>query len=115
MFAPAHAWRDFIVPGPKRINIWPSADDPGDSSPPPTGKPSSGRAPAEYYILWAELLRRTMGIDPEICQCGARMVVDDVITDIETITATMTRMGLSSAGPPKVSRSTGELDCIYDI
>ena len=56
-----------------------------------------------------------MGIDPEICQCGARMVVDDVITDIETITATMTRMGLSSAGPPKVSRSTGELDCIYDI
>jgi hypothetical protein len=32
-------------------------------------------------------LRRTMGIDPEICQCGARMVVDDVITDIETITA----------------------------
>ena len=39
----------------------------------------------------------------------------NVITDIETITATMMRMGLSSAGPPKVSRATGELDCIYDI
>jgi hypothetical protein len=84
-----------------------------------TGKPSSGRAPAEYYIPWAELLRRTMGIDPEICQCGARMVVDDVITDRETITATVTRMGLSSVGPvtgpPNVSRSTGELDYIYDV
>ena len=56
-----------------------------------------------------------MGIDPEICQCGARMVVDDVITDRETITATMTRMGLSSAEPPNVSRSTGERDYIYDV
>ncbi len=100
---------------PKRVNIWPIADEPGHSSPPPTGKPSSGRAPAEFYILWAELPRRTIGVDPEICSCGARMVAGDVVTDIETITATMTRMGLSPAGPPKVSRSSGELDCIYDI
>lgn len=102
------------MPGPKRLNVWPAADEASDSSPPPTGKPSTGRAPAEYFIPWAELLRRTMGIDPEICVCGAKMVVDDVITDTVTIKATMTRLGISSTGPPKVNRSNGDLDYIYD-
>lgn len=41
VFAPAHAWRDFVVPGPKRLNAWPAADEASDSSPPPTGKPST--------------------------------------------------------------------------
>ena len=44
------------------------------------------RAPGEYWLPWAELLRRTLGVDPEICACGARMIVDDAITDGEKIT-----------------------------
>ncbi len=55
-----------------------------------------------------------MGIDPEICVCGAKMVVDDAITDTVTIKATMTTLGISSTGPPKVERSNGDLDYIYD-
>ena len=67
VFAPNHAWRDFVVPGPRKNQAWPAHDDPNASDPPPTGKPSPGRAPAEYWIPWAELLRRTVGVDPEIC------------------------------------------------
>jgi hypothetical protein len=31
----------------------------------------------EYWLAWAELLRKTVGVDPEIFLCGARMIVDD--------------------------------------
>ena len=50
VFAPNHAWRDFVVPGPKTKRTCPAHDEPTDSDPPPTGKPSTGRAPAEYWI-----------------------------------------------------------------
>jgi hypothetical protein len=36
-------------------------------------------------LPWAELLRRTVGVDPEICMCGARMIADDAMTDGEKI------------------------------
>ena len=80
VFAPNHAWRGFVVPGPTKKRTCPAHDEPNDSDPPPTGKPSTGRAPAEYWIPWAELLRKTVGVDPEVCLCGARMIVDDAIT-----------------------------------
>ena len=85
------------------------------ADPPPTGKPSTGRAPGEYWLPWAELLRRTVGVDPEICACGARMVVDDEVTDGEKITETLARLGIQSTGPPKRLQSTGELDYVYDV
>ena len=28
---------------------------------------------------WSELLRKTVGVDPEYCVCGARMVIGDAI------------------------------------
>lgn len=34
-----------------------------------------------------------MGVDPEICICGARMIVDDAITDGEKITEILARLG----------------------
>ena len=71
---------------------------PWDSAPPPTGKPSAGRAPTEFWIPWAELLRRTVGVDPEICICGARMIVDDAITDGEKIAETLARIKLQFTG-----------------
>ena len=115
VFAPNHAWRDFVVPGPTRRRTCPAFDDPNDSNPPPTGKPSQGRAPAEYWLPWAELLRKSLGVDPEICLCGARMIVDDAITDGEKIAETLSRLGIDSTGPPKRQHSTGELDYVYDM
>jgi hypothetical protein len=47
VFAPNHAWREFVVPGLKTKRICPAHDEPNDSNPTPTGKPSHGRAPAE--------------------------------------------------------------------
>jgi hypothetical protein len=65
--------------GPTKKRTCPAHDEPNDSDPLPTGKPSAGRAPGEYWLPWAELLRKTVGVDPEICVCGARMIVDDAI------------------------------------
>jgi len=48
-----------VVPGPKTKRTCPAHDEPNDSDPPPTGTPSAGCAPAEFWIPWAELLRRT--------------------------------------------------------
>jgi hypothetical protein len=118
VFAPNHAWRDFVVPGPAKKQAWPAHDDPNESDPPPTGKPSAGRAAAEYWIPWADLLRKTVGVDPEICTCGARMVVDDAITDGEKIAEVLARLGIASTGPPSVlaqRQSTGELDYVFDV
>jgi hypothetical protein len=93
VFAPNHAWRDFVVPGPKAKRTCPAHHEPTDSDPPPTGKPSTGRAPGEYWLPWAELLRKTVGVDPEICSCGSRMIVDDAITDGEKIAEILARLG----------------------
>ena len=115
VFAPNHAWRDFVVPGPTKKRTCPAHDEPNDSDPPPTGKPSSGRAPSEYWLPWAELLRKTVGVDPEVCACGARMIVDDAITDGEKISETLARLGIASTGPPQRRQSSGELDYVYDV
>ena len=115
VFASAHVWREFIVPmGRRKKRLCPAHDEPEGGTPPPPTKPSTGRAPAEYWIPWPELLRRTIGVDPEICVCGAKMIADDAITEPEKITETLARLGIKSTGPPKAMRSTGELDYIYD-
>ena len=50
-----------------------------------------------------------------MCTCGARMIVDDAITDGEKISEVLTRLGVVSTGPPKRRQSTGELDYVYDV
>ena len=67
--------------GKRKKRLCPAHDEPHDGTPPPPTKPSSGRAPDKYWIPWPELLRRTIGVDPEVCVCGAKMTVDDAITD----------------------------------
>jgi hypothetical protein len=67
------------------------------------------------WLPWAELLRRTVGVDPEICVCGARMIVNDAITDGEKIAETLARIGVQSTGLPKRRQSTGELDYLYEL
>ena len=54
-------------------------------------------------------------MDPEICICGSRMIVDDAITDGEKISEVLTRLGVVSTGPPKKRQSTRELDYVYDL
>ncbi len=88
------------MPGPTRKRTCPAFDEPNDSDPPPTGKPSTGRAAGEYWLAWAELLRKTVGVDPEIFSCGARMIVDDAITDGVKIAETLARLRIVSTGPP---------------
>jgi hypothetical protein len=29
-----------------------------------------------HWMPWSELLRKTVGVDPEYCVCGARMVIE---------------------------------------
>lgn len=111
IFAPGHTWRAFVVPGPqiKRRSC-------GANDPTPPAKSSSGRVEAERYIPWAELLRRTFGINPEICDCGAKMMVEDVVVSGETIAAVMVEMGLAATPPPRGRRprAKGELDMVYE-
>lgn len=104
-----------MVPGPTKERTCPAHDEPKDSDPPSPGKPSTGRAQAECWIPWAELLRKTVGFDPEICVRGVRMIVDDAITDGHKIAEVLARLGIISTGPPKRRQSTGELDYVYDV
>jgi hypothetical protein len=60
-------------------------------------------------------LRKTVGVDPEICSCGARMIVDDAITDGKKFTETLARLRIVSTGPPRRRQSTSELDYVCDV
>jgi hypothetical protein len=66
-----------------------------------------------HYLLTSE--SKTMGVDLEICACGARTIVDDAITDGEKIAEVLARLGIPSTGPPRRRQSTGELDYAYDV
>jgi len=82
-------------------------DEPNDSDPPPTSKPSTDRTSGEYWLPWAELLCKTVGVDPEVYTSGARMIVDDAITDGEKTAAVLARLGLPFNGPTKEAAING--------
>ena len=81
-----------------------------------TKKPSSGRAPAEYWMEWAELLRRTLGVCPETCTCGAKMIVQETVTEAIPIREMMVKMGLSPMPPPRgrSSATAGEVEYVFE-
>ena len=120
IFAPGHAWRDFIVPGRKRLSRQLSMETEmreaqasgGEAT---TKKPSSGRAPAEYWLPWAEMLRLTLGVCPETCTCGAKMIVQETVTESIPISEMMVKMGLSPMPPPRGRRAVlaGELEYVF--
>jgi hypothetical protein len=113
VFAPGHAWRDFIVPGPKKKRTEASDFDPPKPS---ESRPSSCRAVGEFWIPWADLMRKTFGIDPEQCSCGGKFVVQDCVTDAEGIASMMAKMGLSSTPPPlgRMKMTTGDLSYVFE-
>ena len=113
VFAPGHAWRDFIVQGPKKKRMGRSELDPPK---PKESKPSSCRAVGEFWIPWADLMRKTFGTDPEICTCGGKFIVQDCVTDAEGIAAMMAKMGLSATPPPlgKAKANDGEKSYVFE-
>jgi hypothetical protein len=113
IFAPGHSWRDFIVPGPKRKKLERSELDPPK---PKESRASSSRAPGEYWIPWADLMRMSLGIDPEVCTCGGKFVVQDCVTDAEGIASMMAKLGLSATPPPlgKAKANDGELNYVFE-
>ena len=128
VFAPDHAWRDFIVPHHVRRRLGLSMDcdmlgkrdDDGSDSPAASGDrsrlQSSSRKQGAYWIPWGELLRRTLAMCPETCSCGAMMVIRDDVTDAEEIAATMTRLGLCSTPPPlgRAAKSSSEVQYVFE-
>jgi hypothetical protein len=65
--------------------------------------------------LGPSFYQETVDVDPEICACGARMLVNNAITDGEKIAETLARLRIVSTGPPRRRQSTGELDYVYDV
>jgi hypothetical protein len=60
-------------------------------------------------------MSKTFGIDPLICECGSKMVVQECVTDAAGISAMMIKMGLSATPPPLGrQRVSSELDYIYE-
>ncbi len=108
VFSPGHRWRSRIVGTSAKNRRRPH-------DPPPPKCASVGRAPGEYWLPWDELLRRSIGVDPKICTCGGRMIVDDVITDAEGIAKMMAALGLSATPPPRGRRKSGsEIQYVFE-
>ena len=61
-------------------------------------------------------MRRSLGVDPELCSCGGKFVVQDCVTDAEGIAAMMAKMGLSSTPPPlgRGKANGGELNYVFE-
>ncbi|MCX6117183.1 MAG: hypothetical protein NT027_06560 [Proteobacteria bacterium] len=87
------------MPGPNKKRTEPSDYDPPK---PKESKPSSCRAVGEFWIPWADLMRKMFGIDPEACSCGGKFVVreKDCVTDAAGIASMMAKMGLSATPLP---------------
>ena len=126
VFAPGHAWRDFIVPR-RPLGVLSMDSDmrgaPADSDNDEDNenlsvkkRSTSGQAPAQYWMPWAELLRRTFGVCPETCSCGSKMVLIAVTTDRQGIGDMMAKMGLATLPPPlgPVAVPSGELQYLYE-
>src|SRR5450432_3634341 len=98
VLAAASKWRPFIVPKPELAG--PAAPaSPSDLS--PCDPPPECEASGFRYRPWAELLKRTFGIDVETCpRCGGRMRLLAVITDLASAAGFLRHRG-EPTEPPK--------------
>jgi hypothetical protein len=99
VLAPASKWRPLIVPKPL-------PDARGDAASP--GAPDSCGPPppcdtaGSRYRPWAELLKRTFGIDVETCpRCGGRMRLLALITEPPNIARFLRHLGEATETPPR--------------
>lgn len=60
-------------------------------------------------------MTKTLGINPEICLCGAKMIVQECVTDAEGITSMMAKLGLAGTPPPLGRvKASGELSYLFE-
>lgn len=77
VFAPRNKWRKEIVPAPKIIDGF--------------------EQERVYRISWAELLKRTFGIDAEKCKsCGGRLEAVSIVLDSRLIGEILGKLGITS-------------------
>jgi hypothetical protein len=93
----SHAkWRPLVVPkpAPDVPGNHANQDRAGDSDATPPG--------ASRYRPWAELLRRTFGIDVETCpKCGGRMRLLALVTDPKNVARFLRHLGEPTEPPPR--------------
>jgi hypothetical protein len=90
----ASKWRSLVIP--------PSPAPAGPAGPPVNGDERRRRGgKRSRYWRWAELFRRTLGLDPEICdRCGGRMKLVSLVTDPESIARYLRHIGEATEVPP---------------
>lgn len=61
-------------------------------------------------------MRRSLRVDPELCTCGGKFVVQDCVADAEGIASMMAKMGLSATPPPlgRVKSNVGEISYVFE-
>ncbi len=88
----ASKWRSLIIPPAVPI---------GTPCVRPSLEPRSRGGSRSRYWRWAELLRRTLGLDPEICdRCGGPMKIVALVTEPESISRYLHHLGEPTDPPP---------------
>jgi hypothetical protein len=111
-----HKWRAKVVPPP------PSEDE-GDAANHAHEKPDKPATHRSGYWPWAKLLKRSIGVDADVCECGARMKLRALVFRAESIERYLRHLGeptdalplAPARGPPyftspALRRKLGELD-----
>lgn len=96
VLASASKWRPLIIPKPL----------PGDAASPGARESCGAPPPCDItgsrYRPWAELLKRTFGIDVETCaRCGGRMRLLALITDPPNVARFLRHLGEATEPPPR--------------
>jgi hypothetical protein len=97
------------VPGPDERLQTPQAPQQPGAPVLPSAEPDAARKKRFRKLLWAELMRRSLGIDPLSCPCGGRMRLISLILRPEVVNAILRSLGLP-AEPPRIRPSRGPPD-----
>jgi hypothetical protein len=111
-----HKWRAKVVPPPL-------SEDESDAAEHAHEKPDKPATHRSGYWPWAKLLKRSLGVDADVCECGARMKLRALVFRAESIERYLRHLGeptevlpLAPARDPPYFRSRalrrklGELD-----
>ncbi len=99
VLGPASKWRSLVIPPPPALE--------GAARPAHEDGPQPHGGKRSRYWRWAELLRRTLGLDPEICdRCGRPMKLVSLVTDPDSIDRYLRHIG-EPTEPPRLSPARG--------
>ena len=119
ILAPAARHRRLVVPSPPS-SAADHAPVPASGAPPQGSQPPDAPALTSDHrkaaqrtrfrrLLWAELMRRSLGTDPLQCACGGRMRLISIILRPEVVIAILRSLGLP-VEPPRIRSSRGPPD-----